>query len=150
METKRCSVATISASSFHYSKPCMICGESVKLTDWEEEALKFGNSVESKICDKCKQAVLFIRNKINDTTDTTNIHCDGLNLTDTNGQYSNIPYCEGSNCDKRDECDYHIHSKNTNSISQYIDFSTQGSGGSNQSDTYYCGNNGNYAKFKHI
>ena len=48
----------------YYSKPCIICDESVRLSNEEEELLKRGLTVGSKICDKCKQAILYIRNQI--------------------------------------------------------------------------------------
>lgn len=43
---------------------CLICGESVVLTQEEELSLQYGHSVHSKICDKCKQAILHIRKQI--------------------------------------------------------------------------------------
>jgi hypothetical protein len=40
-------------------KPCIICGESVDLNELEESQL-----YRSKVCDKCKQAILYIRKQI--------------------------------------------------------------------------------------
>lgn len=39
-----------------YAVPCVICGESVKITD---EEMKYNSIV--KVCDKCKRAVMKMR-----------------------------------------------------------------------------------------
>jgi hypothetical protein len=43
---------------------CIICGETIELTPNEEASLYYGHSIGSKVCDKCKQAVLYIREKM--------------------------------------------------------------------------------------
>jgi len=45
------------------SKPCLICEDPVKLTDIEEYNLRCGGTV-IKVCDKCKQAILHIRQSL--------------------------------------------------------------------------------------
>lgn len=40
---------------------CIVCGESVLLTEQEEISLQYGHSIHSKVCDKCKAAVLYMR-----------------------------------------------------------------------------------------
>lgn len=42
---------------------CIICGESVRLTEEEQLRLSYGLNIQSKVCDKCKRAVLYIRTK---------------------------------------------------------------------------------------
>ena len=42
------------------SMGCLICGETVELTDYEEMFALSGRSVV-KVCDKCKKAVLAVR-----------------------------------------------------------------------------------------
>ena len=48
----------------HFSVSCIICGESVKLTQDEEWSLKYGHSIGSKVCEKCRQAVLRMREQM--------------------------------------------------------------------------------------
>lgn len=43
---------------------CLICGETVPLTDNEVEMLRHNMHIHSKVCDKCKQAVLHIRKQL--------------------------------------------------------------------------------------
>lgn len=58
-------IGTINTSTnVRLCMPCLICGESVVLTQEEELSLQYGHSVHSKICDKCKQAILHIRKQI--------------------------------------------------------------------------------------
>lgn len=45
-------------------KECIICGEGVELTEIEEAHLRHGYHIDSKICDKCRLAILYIRNQI--------------------------------------------------------------------------------------
>ena len=42
---------------------CIICGEVVELTSYEEEAIKYGKCIHSKVCLECKKAVLKMRGK---------------------------------------------------------------------------------------
>lgn len=44
--------------------PCVICGETVILTPNEEMASRYKTIV--KVCDKCKQAIMKIREQIED------------------------------------------------------------------------------------
>ena len=43
---------------------CIICGESVPLTQNEEMSLRYGHCIHSKVCDKCKAAVLRMREQV--------------------------------------------------------------------------------------
>ena len=43
---------------------CIICGASIPLTEYEEATLRYGHHLHSKVCDKCKAAVLYIREQI--------------------------------------------------------------------------------------
>ncbi len=43
---------------------CLVCGEPVTLEKWEEARLDFGLSIHSKICDKCKAAILYMREQM--------------------------------------------------------------------------------------
>ena len=45
-------------------KPCIICGEPVHLDELEESQLYHGRHISSKVCDECKQAILYIRKQI--------------------------------------------------------------------------------------
>lgn len=48
--------------SHSLSTPCIICGEYVTLTENESIAvLRYNKSVPSKVCNKCKQAIFYIR-----------------------------------------------------------------------------------------
>ena len=47
-----------------YSLPCIICDESVKLTEREEMSVRHGHHIPTKVCDKCKKAILYIRTQI--------------------------------------------------------------------------------------
>lgn len=46
---------------------CMVCNEAVLLTKNEEFLLSHGRSVGSKICDKCKEAILHVRKQLDET-----------------------------------------------------------------------------------
>ena len=50
----------------HYtiSKACLICGDSVELDEIETAVMMAGHHVDSKICDKCRQAILHIRKQL--------------------------------------------------------------------------------------
>ena len=43
---------------------CIICDAPVKLTDEEVIRLEYGRDIYSKVCDKCKQAIIRIRKMI--------------------------------------------------------------------------------------
>ena len=43
---------------------CIVCSESVPLTQLEEEIVCHGMTIGSKVCDKCKQAILYMRERI--------------------------------------------------------------------------------------
>lgn len=45
---------------------CIVCGEGVPLSDIELYHYMRGSYVDSKICDKCKQAILHIRKQIDE------------------------------------------------------------------------------------
>lgn len=45
------------------SIPCLICGESVELDKIELARLDHGLDIHSKICDSCKNAILYYRRK---------------------------------------------------------------------------------------
>ena len=45
-------------------KSCIICGEFVTLDEFEESRLLHGMHISSKVCDKCKQAILYTRKQI--------------------------------------------------------------------------------------
>lgn len=45
--------------------PCIICDEAVELTEMEEARLDYGHHVGSKVCDKCKAAILYMREQMN-------------------------------------------------------------------------------------
>ena len=43
---------------------CLICGESVPLTEWEELQIRHGMDIHRKVCDKCRAAILHMREQI--------------------------------------------------------------------------------------
>lgn len=43
---------------------CLICGEPVPLTEMEESRLDYGLPIHSKVCDKCKVAILYMREQM--------------------------------------------------------------------------------------
>lgn len=63
METKY-ATASISKLSVKISKGCIICDEPVVLTELEEAVLQRGHHIDSKVCDKCRQVILSLRNDI--------------------------------------------------------------------------------------
>lgn len=58
------SIYTISHDNFRLCMPCIICGESVELTEMEEAQLRYGRCIHSKVCDKCKAAILYMREQM--------------------------------------------------------------------------------------
>jgi hypothetical protein len=69
--SKTMSISTINKNktSFYYSTPCLMCNESVRLTDEEVIQLEHGRDIHRKICDKCKQAVLHIRKQLDENNE---------------------------------------------------------------------------------
>ena len=57
----------IDVGSVKLSIPCLICGESVVLAEPEVAALNHGLNLHSKICDKCKKAILHYRKELEET-----------------------------------------------------------------------------------
>ncbi len=52
-----------------YIKPriaveCIVCGESVTLDEWEVSRLDYGLPIHSKVCDKCRAAILHMREQM--------------------------------------------------------------------------------------
>ena len=48
--------------NYYLSSPCIVCDELVNLTENESIAvLHYNKSIPSKVCDKCKQAIFYIR-----------------------------------------------------------------------------------------
>lgn len=43
---------------------CMVCGDSIRLEPWEVSVLHYGHHIHSKICDKCKAAILYMREQM--------------------------------------------------------------------------------------
>lgn len=54
----------ITNNSTRLATSCIICGESIELNDNEKLSLQYGLSIHSKVCEKCKEAVLYIREQI--------------------------------------------------------------------------------------
>ena len=48
----------------HLSIACLVCGEPVALEEWEEARFDYGLPIHSKICDKCKAAILYTREQM--------------------------------------------------------------------------------------
>lgn len=48
----------------HLSIACLVCGEPVTLDEQEEMRLDYGLPIHSKICDKCKAAILYMREQM--------------------------------------------------------------------------------------
>ena len=51
-------------SKYRLGKACLVCGESVVFTEHELMALNSGIKIDSKICDKCRQAILYARKQM--------------------------------------------------------------------------------------
>lgn len=43
---------------------CIICHDTVELTDNERKRLDKGFTIKSKVCDKCRGAIMYIRNNM--------------------------------------------------------------------------------------
>ena len=53
---------------------CLICGEPVELDEMELARLNHGLTIHSKICDKCKKAILHYRKELEEKdSDGSNI-----------------------------------------------------------------------------
>jgi hypothetical protein len=48
----------------HMCISCLICGDPVPLTEMEESALRYGHHIHGKVCDKCKAAILYMREQM--------------------------------------------------------------------------------------
>ena len=56
-------------SKIHTAIPCLICGESIPLTEVEEKMFLSSvphPEIRIKVCDKCKKAVLDIRSTMDE------------------------------------------------------------------------------------
>lgn len=51
-------------NNYSISIACIICGEAVPLSEEEAMSLRHGHHIHSKVCDKCKQAVLYLRKEM--------------------------------------------------------------------------------------
>ena len=61
---EECNVETATIESkcdMHLGVECIICGESIELTENENIALMYGKTVGPKVCDKCKEAIMNVR-----------------------------------------------------------------------------------------
>lgn len=54
----------IDENTWRYATECLICGESILLTDNEVAQMKYGHPLREKICNRCREAVLFIRKSV--------------------------------------------------------------------------------------
>lgn len=50
--------------NYSYSISCLVCDEPVNLTEEEVMTLKYGHPIHSKMCNKCKQAILRMREEL--------------------------------------------------------------------------------------
>ena len=63
--TKVVNIKKISNSHARACKSCIICGEPVELSELEAEAIQYScGRVESKVCAKCRKAIMYIRGQI--------------------------------------------------------------------------------------
>ena len=60
-EARNLSITRPDNNNVILATPCMICGEGVSLSEYEECAVKFGRPIPSKICDDCKKAILAVK-----------------------------------------------------------------------------------------
>lgn len=85
METKNVETKNVTASisklSVKISKGCIICDEPVVLTELEEAVLRSGHHIDSKVCDKCRQAILRMRNQT-EKVGKWKLHPDGSGTCD--------------------------------------------------------------------
>ena len=49
---------------YHLGISCLVCGESVPLTEIEEIRFRHEMNIHSKICDKCRAAILYVREQM--------------------------------------------------------------------------------------
>ena len=57
-------VALAMRGGAHLSIACLVCGEPVVLEEWEEMRSDYGRPIHSKICNKCKAAILYMREQM--------------------------------------------------------------------------------------
>lgn len=74
--------AKITQSGSYLAMPCLICGDSVMLTSREEMSLQYGRHIHSKVCDKCREAVLCMREQMEMEKKTTVEDFKRLGYTD--------------------------------------------------------------------
>lgn len=63
-ETKTVSIDISKQPKFKYNIGCIICSEPVELTEMEITQLRYNHPIHSKVCDKCRMAIMFLRNQI--------------------------------------------------------------------------------------
>lgn len=62
-------VDTLHNKKWSLGTPCIVCGETVPFTEYEEMLVYSGHNIQSKMCDKCKKAVLYIREQLDHPTE---------------------------------------------------------------------------------
>lgn len=61
MQNDRAIKARLDAMECSLGKACIICGESVELSEEEILRLHHGHSIPDKVCNECRNAILRLR-----------------------------------------------------------------------------------------
>lgn len=57
-------VNAMMSKALHLCTPCIVCDEPIPVESCDEEAYVHGFYVHNKICDKCKAAILHMREQM--------------------------------------------------------------------------------------
>lgn len=56
-------VVEIKPPKYSLAIPCLVCGDGVELDEYEEQRMMAGLSFNPKICDDCKKAILWAKER---------------------------------------------------------------------------------------
>lgn len=52
----------------YLSTPCMVCEDPIPSEEWEMQDFNYNHRAKTKICDKCKAAILYMREQMKNGT----------------------------------------------------------------------------------
>ena len=64
MSNETITIDTIPQVKMQICTHCIVCNESIILSEWDETIVRFGGHIHSRMCDKCKAAILHMREQM--------------------------------------------------------------------------------------
>lgn len=64
MSNETIKIDTTIVTQSHLCTKCIVCDEPIVLSQWDEMTLRHGGHIHSKMCDKCRAAILYMREQM--------------------------------------------------------------------------------------